>query len=375
MKIINGSVFDGTGFHEAIVYINGEAIVTEGDYVDDGVAIDAAGKIVSPGFIDQHFHKAVGYDASDGTEEAFHKIAAYEAAAGVTAICPATMTLSEEILAPCCDAAAAFAPATNEAALVGLNLEGPFISPKKVGAQNPEYVQAPNIEMYQRLQERAKGLIKLVDIAPEEPGALEFIQAVKDTTNVSLAHMCATYDEALAAFQAGATQLTHLYNAMPGLTHRAPGPIAAGFDSEGVFAEIIADGMHIHPSMVRLAFRIFGADRMVLVSDTVAAGLPAGSKADLGGQTILVKENVATLEDGTTLAGSVTNLAGCVKVAVTQMDIPVADALRAATLNPARAIKVDDKRGSLEPGKVADVVIINPQTMDVEQVVLRGVAL
>ena len=375
MKIINGRVFNGAGFDDETVYVNGEIIVDQASYVDDGVVVDAAGKIVSPGFIDQHFHKAVGYDASDGTEEAFHKIAAYEAAAGVTAICPATMTLSEEILAPCCDAAAAYVPASNEAALVGLNLEGPFISPKKVGAQNPDYVQAPNIEMYERLQKRANGLIRLVDIAPEEPGALEFIQAVKGTTNVSLAHMCANYDEALAAFQAGATQLTHLYNAMPGLAHRAPGPIAAAADTEGAFAEIIADGVHIHPSMVRLAFRIFGAERMVLVSDTVAAGLPAGSKADLGGQTILVKENVATLEDGTTLAGSVTNLAGCVKVAVTQMDIPVADALRAATLNPARAIKVDDKRGSLEPGKVADVLIIDPETINVEQVVLRGVAL
>ena len=373
MKIVGGSVFNGSAFDEKTVYINNGLFVGENFYKDDGVVIDASGKVVSPGFIDQHFHKAVGYDASDGTEEAFHKIAAYEASAGITAICPATMTLPEEVLAPVCDAAAAFVPTDTEAALVGLNLEGPFISPKKVGAQNPDYVQAPNVDMFMRLQKRANGLIRLVDIAPEEPGALEFIEAVKSCTNVSLAHMCATYDQAKAAFNAGATQLTHMYNAMPGLAHRAPGPIAAAADDDKAFAEIIADGVHIHPSMVRLAFKVFGPERMVLVSDTVAAGLPLG-EAELGGQTIIVKPNVATLPDGT-LAGSVTNLAGCVKVAVAQMGIPLAHALRAATVNPARAIGIDATRGSIEPGKVADCVILDPETVTVEQVVLRGRAL
>lgn len=371
MKIINGNVFTGMGFEKADVYINNGTFVSADSYQDNGEVVDAAGKVVAPGFIDLHFHACVGYDACDGSVESFHKMAAYEAAQGVTAICPTTMTYPEEKLGTICDAAAEFSPAQNEAALLGLNMEGPFISPKKVGAQNPAYVQAPNTGMFMRLQERAHGLVKLVDIAPEEPGALEFIAAVKDCVRVSLAHMCATYDDARAAFEAGARQLTHLYNAMPGLAHRAPGPIAAAAENEEVFAEIIADGVHIHPSMVRLAFKIFGADRMLLISDTMeAAGMPDGEYS-LGGQAVTVRGNLATLHDGT-IAGSVTNLALCLKTAVTQMEIPLEQALRAATLNPAIALGVADERGSIAPGKVADCVFLDPETASVEKVILRG---
>ena len=200
---------------------------------------------------------------------------------------------------------------------------------------------------------------------------MEFMEAVKKEVRVSLAHMCATYDEAAAAFDAGACQLTHLYNAMPGLAHRAPGPIAAAVDNGEVFAEIIADGVHVHPSMVRLAFKIFGANRMILISDTMeAAGMPDGEYA-LGGQAVTVRGNVATLHDGT-IAGSVTNLALCLKTAVTQMHIPLADALRAATMNPASALGVAEERGSISAGKVADCVILDPETVTVEHVVLRG---
>ena len=378
MKIINGQVFTGSGFEKADVFINQGRFVSVDDYVpnvnSENEIIDAAGCVVSPGFIDLHFHACVGNDACDGTTEAFHVMAAYEAAQGVTAMCPATMTFPEEKLTEICDAATAFSPAENEAALLGLNMEGPFISPKKVGAQNPAYVQAPNVDMFMRLQKRAQGLIKLVDIAPEEPGALEFIEAVKGCTRVSLAHMCASYDDAAAAFRAGARQLTHLYNAMPGLAHRAPGPIAAAADCEEVFAEIIADGVHIHPAMVRLAFKIFGPNRMLLISDTMeAAGMPDGEYS-LGGQAVTVRGNLATLHDGT-IAGSVTNLALCVKTAVTLMDIPLAHALRAATLNPALALGVADSRGSIALGNVADCVLLNPETVAVEQVILRGHAL
>ena len=191
--------------------------------------LDAEGLYALPGLVDIHFHGAMGKDFCDGTEEAIQTLADFEASKGVLAICPATMTYPEEILNKVMDAAAAHKNGKG-ADLVGINMEGPFISPKKVGAQNPEYVQGADAAMFRRLQKRANGLIKLVDIAPEEPGALEFIAACHDEVRISIAHTCTSYDTANAAFDAGATHMTHLYNAMPGITHREPGPIIAALE-------------------------------------------------------------------------------------------------------------------------------------------------
>ncbi|MEI2997809.1 MAG: hypothetical protein V8T51_00795 [Senegalimassilia faecalis] len=187
----------------------------------------------------------------------------YEASRGVTAICPTTMTLPEERLAPIVASVAEHATADDEAGIVGINMEGPYIAPDKVGAQNPAYVRSASVEEFARLQAAAHGLIKLVDVAPEQPGNLDFIHSVSHDVRVSVAHTCTDYDTACAAFDAGARHMTHLYNAMPSLHHRDPGPIAAGAERNDVTAEIIADGVHIHPAMVRLAFALFGDDRMV----------------------------------------------------------------------------------------------------------------
>lgn len=371
MRIINGSVFDGEGFVERDVYADGGLFVGEAACAEGGETVDASGCYVIPGLVDLHFHGSAGADISDGDLAGLHKMGAYEASRGITALCPATMTLPEDVLMRAAQAASAYEPAADEAALVGINMEGPFISPSKVGAQNPDYVRNPSAEEFRRLQEAAGGLFKLVDIAPEEPGAEEFIREMADEVRISLAHTCTDYDTAVRAFELGARQLTHLYNAMDPMHHRKPGPIPAAVEHGEVTAEIIADGVHIHPAMVRLAFQLFGDDRMILISDTLrAAGLEDGTY-DLGGQDVTVRGPVATIDNGA-LAGSVSDLMRCLTVAVRDMGIPLASAVKAASANPARALGLDAERGAIEPGKVADAVLLDKETLDLRAVVLRG---
>ena len=371
MRIINGSVFDGEGFVERDVYAADGRFVEEAARAEDGETIDASGCYVIPGLVDLHFHGSAGADISDGDLTGLHKMGAYEASRGITALCPATMTLPEDVLMRAAQAASAYEPAADEAALVGINMEGPFISPSKVGAQNPDYVRNPSAEEFRRLQEAAGGLFKLVDIAPEEPGAEEFIREMADEVRISLAHTCTDYDTAVRAFELGARQLTHLYNAMDPMHHRKPGPIPAAVEHGEVTAEIIADGVHIHPAMVRLAFQLFGDDRMILISDTLrAAGLEDGTY-DLGGQDVTVRGPVATIDNGA-LAGSVSDLMRCLTAAVRDMGIPLASAVKAASANPARALGLDAERGAIEPGKVADAVLLDKETLDLRAVVLRG---
>lgn len=369
--IRGGKVFDGSGFVGRDVLVRDGRFVAVGEPAGEGDDIDAHGCYVVPGFVDVHFHGAAGADISDGSLEGIHRMGAYEASRGVTSICPATMTLPEDVLMRAAESAAAYEPADDEAALVGINMEGPYISPGKVGAQNPEYVRAADIEEFRRLQKASGGLLKIVDIAPEEPGADAFIEALSNEVRVSIAHTSTDYETAARAFQLGARHLTHLYNAMPGMHHRTPGPIPAAVERNDVTAEIIADGVHIHPSMVRLAFTMFGDDRMILISDTLrAAGLEDGVY-DLGGQDVTVCGPVATIENGS-LAGSVSDLMRCFTVAVRDMGIPIASAVKAATVNPARAVGIDGERGSIDPGKWADAVVLDADSLDIRAVVVRG---
>ena len=370
MIISGGKVFSGAGFDARDVYVEGGVFAEEpiGE-CSPGQTIDASGCWVVPGLIDVHFHGAVGHDFCDANDEGIAAIARYEASQGVTALFPTTMTLPEERLVPIVSSIAEHSGTDDEAAIVGINMEGPFISPGKVGAQNPSYVRGATMEEFERWQEAANGKIKLVDVAPEEPGNLEFIREAADRVRVSLAHMCADYETAAAAFDAGARHMTHLFNAMPGLHHRKPGVIPAALEA-GATPEIIADGVHIHPAMVRFAFSMFGAERMILISDSMeATGMPDGEYS-LGGQAVTKNGSHATLHDGT-LAGSATDLMGCMKVAATEMGLPLEVAVRAATENPARAIGVFDERGSLDAGKVADVVLLNAD-LNVAGVILRG---
>ncbi|WP_251213377.1 N-acetylglucosamine-6-phosphate deacetylase [Adlercreutzia murintestinalis] len=370
--IKGGSAFLNGRFVDADIHVDGAAFAEEAGAA--GSVVDATGCYVIPGLVDLHFHGSAGADISDGDLEGLHKMGAYEASRGITAMCPATMTLSEEQLTAAAEAAAAYVPAKTEADLVGINMEGPFISPSKVGAQNPEYVRNPGVDEFRRLQAVAGGLFKLVDIAPEEPGADAFIEALADEVRISVAHTCTDYDTASRAFDAGAKHITHLYNAMDPMHHRKPGPIPAAAEHDKVTAEIIADGVHIHPAMVRLAFKLFGDDRMILVSDTLrAAGLGDGVY-DLGGQDVTVHGYEARIDNGA-LAGSVSDLMRCFYVAVREMGIPLESAVKAASANPARALGLQERYGSLDADHVADAVLLDKDTLEVRQVILRGRAI
>ncbi len=373
MRISKGNVFNGEAFAVQDIAISEGRFVELAASTQEDDVIDATDCYVVPGFVDVHFHGCRGADLCDGEDASLSTIARYEASRGVTSICPATMTYPEDVLASIMATAAQHELAADEARIVGINMEGPFISSDKIGAQNPAYVQVPDVGMMRRLQEAANGLVKLVDIAPEAEGAMAFIDEVASDIRVSLAHTTADYDCAREAFERGARQLTHLYNAMPGLHHREPGPIAAAFEHPEATAEIIADGIHIHPAMVKVAFALFGEDRSILVSDSMrACGLEDGVY-DLGGQSVTVEGKTATLASGT-IAGSVTDLAACLQWAVREAGIPLESAVKAATINPARAIGVDGEVGSIEVGKLADVVILD-KDLNVKQVVLRGCAL
>lgn len=371
MIIRNAKVFsDGCRFEEKDLIIRDGRIVFGAEALPDEEIVDAQGAYALPGLVDIHFHGAVGHDFCDADEAGLQAIADFEASKGVLAICPATMTFSEEILNGIMDVAAAH---KNErgADLVGINMEGPYISPDKVGAQNPKYVMSADAGMFRRLQARSGGLIRLVDVAPEVPGNLDFIRDCHNEARISIAHTCADYDTAKAAFAAGASHMTHLYNAMPGITHRAPGPILAALE-EGAEVELITDGVHIHPAVVRFTFQTFGDDHVILVADSMmACGLPDGEYS-LGGQAVTVRGPRATLtEHPGTIAGSATCLYDCMKHAVLEMGVPLASAVRAATLNPARSIGVEADYGSLEPGRWGNVVLADSQ-LNILKVIRKG---
>ena len=363
-KIINGVVFQEDGsFENQTVYIMDEKIVSQKDYLSasgDETVIDAEGNYVIPGLTDIHFHGCMGSDCCDGTAEAFRTMAEYELSQGITSITPATMTMPEDVLSQICRAARTFCDTAddNAADLCGLYMEGPFINPVKKGAQNGNYIVPSSLEMLNRLQDISGGLFRTVAIAPETQGAMDFIRAAGSRINISIAHTAADYDTAKEAITCGASQLTHTYNAMPPFSHRAPGPIGAAADSEHCMAELICDGIHIHPAVVRTTFKIFGDDRIILISDSMRAAGLADGQYDLGGQTVIVKGNLAVLEDGT-IAGSVTNLMDCVRNAVNNMDISLGSAIKCAAVNPAKAVGIYEHYGSLTPGKFANIVILD----------------
>ena len=323
-------------------------------------ATDLQGATVIPGMVEVHSHGCAGADFSDGDYEGLKAMAKQYAAWGVTSFAPASMTLPYDVLEKAFATAKQLAEENIEglSVLRGIQMEGPYFSYKKRGAQNADYLKEPDFEGFKALQEGCGGLIRIVDIAPELHGAAEFVEKAKELCTVSIAHTDSDYDHAKAAIDAGVTHLTHLYNAMPAIHHRTPGVIPAAVENENVQAEIIADGYHIHPASVRLAFTMF-KNRMILVSDSGrCAGKDEGYRFDLGGQMAEIRSGVAKLVGTDTIACSASNMWACL-TNVLSWGIPEEEAVRAATYNPAKAIGATDVVGSIEEGKVADFIVCN----------------
>ena len=335
---------------------------------EEDLAVDCAGSYtVVPGFVDVHIHGCAGADTCDATREALEAMAAFLLAHGVTSFCPTTMTTSRETIQAALLAAKDMMdhPMEGGARVVGVNMEGPFIAKERKGAQKEEDILPPDFPLFQRFYEESGGIVRLVDVAPEQPGGLDFVEKASQLCTVSIAHTTADYDQAKAAFDKGVTHATHLFNAMSGLHHRKPGVVGAVFDDSRVRGELICDGFHIHPAVLRAAFRLLG-DRALIVSDSMRAnGMPEGEAFDLGGQMVTVHQGKALLPDGT-IAGSVTNLHQEIKNLVF-FGVPFEQAVKAATLLPARAIGLDGEIGSIAPGKRADLVVLD-ENLDIAAV-------
>lgn len=335
-----------------------------------GPAEDLDGALVIPGLVDIHVHGCAGADFSDGDYAGLVRMARYLARRGVTSFAPASMTLPYDALDKAFHAAARLRREglADGARLMGVQMEGPFLSREKRGSQNPAYLRLPDWDRFLRLYDAAEGLLRIVDVAPELPGAVEFTRRASEKCRVSVAHTAAGYDQAAAVFDAGATHLTHLFNAMSGIHHRHPGPIGAASERENVTAELICDGIHVHPSAVRMAFRLFPG-RICLISDALRCCGMADGSYSLGGQEILLSGGVARLTGGA-IAGSAADLYQCMRRAVS-FGIPREQAVWAATALPARVIGRESETGAIADGRAADFVICGGE-LEPEAVYLGG---
>lgn len=330
-------------------------------------AVDLRGALVLPGLVDIHIHGSSGADVSDGTLEAVEAMSSFLVTQGVTSFVATTMTLPMDHLAECAKNVGQFMEDAPGARVLGMRMEGPILSLEKCGAQNPAYLMQPDWDKLRPLLET--GVVKVLDIAPELPNVLESISLASRDCLVSLGHTNCSYEQAKEGFAAGARHITHLYNAMPALHHRKPGLIAAASETQGVSAEIICDGYHSHPAMVRLAFQMFPRENLCLVSDAGrCCGLEEGSHFFLGGQECVLSGGVGRLLDGT-ISCSGSTLMDCLRKAVA-FGIPMEKAVAAATVIPANLVRRQDL-GRIADGALADFLVCD-EDLNLQHVFLGG---
>ncbi len=368
--ILKNCVFYNEIFEKEIadIKIENGKIAEIGIFNEDG--IDMTGNIILPGFVDIHIHGAGGGDSSDGTKESLDKISTTLAKQGITSFCPTTMTLPIDRL---CEIVSVIKDYKAEGAkVVGINLEGPFIAMAKKGAQNGDYVIAGSTEDFDKIYHASNGLVKLITIAPEAFESDNFIDSVKEKCVVSIGHTQADACQTQKAIDCGASHITHLYNAMTPMNHRDAGVVGTALDNENVTCELICDGEHICPSVLRNTFKILGENRALVISDSMrGAGLGRG-EFELGGQMTYVREGdkVARLSDGT-IAASITNLFDEFKNLI-QFGIDIKTALKSCTINPAKVICEDDNIGSIAVGKAADFIIAD-ENLNIKEVYINGI--
>lgn len=329
---------------------------------------DMSGKIVIPGFIDIHIHGAAGGDAGDKSDKALNKMGAFLAKKGVTSFCPTTMTDSIDSL---CEQAKVIAKCkTDGAKIVGINFEGPFISKEKRGSQNEKYIIPGTREAFDRLYDSAKGLMKLTTVAPEAFDSDDFISYASKKCVVSIGHTACDDKECKRALEHGASHFTHLFNAMTQMKSREPGTVGMAFDSNAA-CELICDGHHISPVVLRNAFKILGGDRAVVVSDSMRASGLKNGEYPFGGHRVYVdeKDGVARLSDGT-IAASITNIYDEFKNLLS-FGIDFKTVLKSCTINPAKVIGEDKNIGSIAVGKCADLVVLD-ENLNIEEVYING---
>lgn len=363
-------------FQDKIEY--GNVLIKDGkiekitsETLDDNEIIDAEGLYLSPGFIDVHIHGAGGCDTMDGTAESLNIISKTIASFGTTSFLPTTMTCAlEDIKKAVAAAARCMEEGTEGANIVGVHLEGPFISPSMIGAQNPKYIEKPSINTFKYMIGENLPIIKSITLAPEVEGAKELIEYLKNKgIVVSIGHSKATYKETVESIKCGVCHSTHLYNAMTPLHHREPGIVGAIFDTD-ITTETISDGIHISYPSLRIAYKQKGFNKVLLVTDAMmACGMPEGKYA-LGGQDVFVKDGAARLEGGS-LAGSVLTLDKAIRNVYKNSNYALYDIIKMATYNGAKHCKVEDRKGLIKEGYDADLVLFDDD-INIKKVIIGG---
>lgn len=360
MIITNVNVYQPTiTLKNATIRIDNGTIsnVTEGSVKD--ADIDGEGLIAIPGFIDGHIHGAAGKDAMDATHEALETIASALPEEGTTSFLATTMTQSQEAISDALGSIATYENKPQQAEILGVHLEGPFCEKKKAGAQPLEHIIPPSIELFKHWQSEANGAIKTITLAPELDADFQLIHYLNhEQINVSAGHTNANYNDMKKAAEEGVHQLTHLCNQMNGIHHRDIGAVGAAFLLDHLKAELIADGIHVSPEMIQLIYNNIGSDRLLLITDSMRAKYLQDGTYDLGGQEVTVQGNKATLEDGT-LAGSMLKMIDGVKNMMDIAGATIGDIIKMASINPAKQIGVYDRKGSIEVGKDADILLLD----------------